>query len=321
MSGNKRGGHEEHENAEAWLLTYADMITLLLALFIYLYSISSINQAKFQAFSQSFAHLFNIGKSPIKGNAGAVPLPGSNKGKADEKAKEKKKFPEKGKEDQEKGKKGEAAAANKEAMDQLKKQLEKDFPELVEQGKLTILEQEEGLMLRLQDTALFALGSRDIQPEARPLLDRMAQMLRTLPNPIRVEGHTDDLPIHSTRYTSNWELSGGRASGVVEYFITQDGIPPGRFSLAGFGEYRPIAPNIPGKGNAANRRVEILILDIKPKAETAESGEADSPATASAPGQAAPEALPPLATPALTAPPGAAPEVPAAAPAAHAPPS
>ena len=287
----KRGGAEEHENAERWLLTYADMITLLLALFIYLYSISSINPVKFQAFGQAFASLFGIGTIPLNMSAGAsgvLPTPGNQPGKANERDPQKKKYDKKTEMEKQKAKEM-MAAENRKNMETLKEQLKKEYPDLVNQGKLTILEQDDGLMLRLQDSALFDLGSADITPPAHPLLKRMGELIASLPNPVRVEGHTDDLPIRSARYRSNFELSGARASSVVDNFIRQSGIVPDRFSIAGYGEYKPIAANVPNQGNPLNRRVEILVLQVKPEDEfvseeaTRRNAESSSPLPDSSP--------------------------------------
>ena len=304
--GKKRGGAEEHENAERWLLTYADMITLLLALFIYLYSISTINEVKLQAFGQAFASLFGVGKIPLNMSAGAsgvLSIPGNQKGKADEKDPQKKKYDKKSEMEKQKARE-QKAAENKRNMEALKEQLKQEYPDLVNQGKLTILEQDEGLMLRLQDSALFDLGSSDIASLARPLLQRMGELIASLPNPVRVEGHTDDLPIRSARYRSNFELSGARASSVVDNFIREGKMLPDRFSIAGYGEYKPIATNVPNQGNPLNRRVEILILEVKPKDEFVSeeaarrnAAEAPPPPDASAPVDLSPLAPAPGLTP------------------------
>ena len=188
----KKGGPEEHENAERWLLTYSDMITLLLALFIYLYSISTVNPVKFQAFGQAFASLFGVGTIPLNMSAGAsgvLPTPGNQPGKADEKNPQKKKYDKKTEMEKQKAKEL-LAAENRRNMEALKEQLKKEYPDLVNQGKLTILEQDEGLMLRLQDSALFDLGSADITLPARPLLKRMGELISSLPRPTTLSAIT-----------------------------------------------------------------------------------------------------------------------------------
>lgn len=210
------------------MLTYADMITLLLALFIFLYSISEINSAKLNAFTDAMAKLFGIGKVPessSNSSGGSGILPQAN------------------------------------AIVQLKYRLEKEFAELIQQGLASVEKSEEGLRLRLKDQVLFDLGRAELSPEAGPIVERVAKYLKNLPNPVRVEGHTDDLPvIPGGKYGSNWELSGARAASVVRFMIERCGLPPERLSLAGYAQYKPVSPNNRSTGNADNRRVEIVVL-------------------------------------------------------------
>jgi chemotaxis protein MotB len=128
------------------------------------------------------------------------------------------------------------------------------------QNKIHASLDERGLTIRFLDTALFDLGQADLKPEARAILDNVASILRSLPNPIRVEGHTDNLPINTYRFPSNWELSTARATTVVRYLAEKHGIPPDRLSAAGYGEWRPVAPNDTPEHRAQNRRVDIVVL-------------------------------------------------------------
>ena len=262
--GGHGGGGGGHDSAGGlrWLLTYADMITLLLALFIFLFSISSINKAKLAAFSSAFAQLFGMGTLPTSqasgGSNGVLPRPGNRKeGRPSEiPTIQQKQRPSE-----------EVEPPPEEPVEEsllgIKDKLTHDFPDLLNTGKMTIYEEEGGIVLRMLDTALFGLGSADITSDARTVLAGIAASLRDVDNEVCVEGHTDDLPIRSARFRSNWELSAERAASVVHYFITEGGIIPQRLSLAGYGEYRPIAPNVPNQGNPQNRRVEIRVLGKK----------------------------------------------------------
>lgn len=264
--GGGHGGGGGHDSAGGlrWLLTYADMITLLLALFIYLYSISEINSAKFSAFSTAFSEAFGFSKTPIvnetSGTSGVLPMQGFPEGKVKPYGNQ----PPAG-DGRQPGYKEGATPEAEQSLQQLKYQLEIEFPDWIKQGDLTILEPDEGLMLRLRDNAVFRLGRAEITTEAEAVLSALAQKLQMLDFPLRVEGHTDDLPIgKNSPFASNWELSGARAASVVRDFIGR-GIAPNRLSLAGYAEYRPIQTNIPGQGNPVNRRVEILIVAPRKK--------------------------------------------------------
>ncbi len=257
--GGGGGGHDAGGGLR-WLLTYADMITLLLALFIYLYSISEVNASKMAAFTAAFSKAFGIGNIPVaKGSPGINPAQGFRSGRSQLYRREPAsgdghkpgyKAPEKNPGE-------EAARRNLEA---LKEQLEREFPDWLKEGSLTMLELDEGLMLRMRDNALFDKGSASITGRAQNVLGVLATRLQPLGYPLRVEGHTDDLPIgKSAKFADNWELSSARAASVVRFFSTH-GIQQDLMSLAGYGEFRPVEPNVPGQGNPINRRVEILIV-------------------------------------------------------------
>lgn len=227
-----RGSHEEgHENGERWLLTYADMVTLLLALFIFLYSISEINVSKLNAFSDAMAEMFNIGRVPessTSNSGGSGILPEAN------------------------------------AIVKLQKKVSAEFKELIDDNLVDVAETEEGLKVRLKDKIIFGIGSSDVTAQAQEILQKLSTNIVGLNNMIRVEGHTDNLPMaKNSRYPSNWELSGARAAAVVRCFIEKGHVDPARLAFAGYAEYHPLYPNRPFLGNAENRRVEIVILRTK----------------------------------------------------------
>lgn len=129
-------------------------------------------------------------------------------------------------------------------------------------SRVEVTEDSRGLVVRLADSVLFDLGRADIRPEARGILDKVAGLILIIPNHIRIEGHTDNLSINTERFPSNWELSTGRASAVIRYFVEKHSVPPTRLSAAGYGEFRPVAPNDSEENRRKNRRVDIVILKL-----------------------------------------------------------
>lgn len=218
---------------ERWLLTYSDMITLLMIFFIMMYVISNVNTQKFQALARVLGSAF--GSSNILSSGSAIlPEQINNAGPVD---------------------------SDTSQLALLKKEIEKDIAEGGFNGKVTVSLQERGLVISLQDTVLFVSGSASLAPEARAIITKIGMTLKPLPNFIRIEGHTDNVPIHNLQFPSNWELSVARATNVVQELITQCGISPGRLSATGYGEYRPLAANDTGEHRQMNRRVDILILN------------------------------------------------------------
>jgi len=253
---------EEHENDERWLLTYADMITLLMALFMVLFSISSVNISKFVSLQHSLQDAFSgrilpggralqeSGGSTTSPQVAATPAastPAATNEGADRKAAD--------------------AAAKAQATAE-----ERDFKALKErvdayarehglESKVTTLITKDGLVIRLlTDKLLFASGSATVQPGGRGLLAKIGGMLRAeSEHAIRVRGFTDTVPIHTAEFPSNWELSAARATAVLRQLL-EAGLPPDRVSVAGYGEQEPVAGNATAAGRAQNRRVEIVVL-------------------------------------------------------------
>ena len=226
------GGHEpESAGMMRWLLTYADMITLLLALFIILFAISNISAVKFnrlaRAISGGFSSTSSVNNPP---NGGAV---GSEHGRTDE-----------------------ANMANAKA------QLDSYIARHGLQSKVQTHVEKQGLVITLlSDKAYYDSGSAELRPETTRVLDAVAGQLRVLPNEVRVEGSTDNVPIATAEYPTNWELSAARATGVTRYLVEHDKIAPTRIALAGYGEFRPKFPNDTDAHRQQNRRVDIVILN------------------------------------------------------------
>jgi chemotaxis protein MotB len=244
--------HEEHENDERWLITYADLITLLMVFFLVLYSMSRTDAEKFKQLASGLSQVFGkpavsaigVGGQPIAGHA---LLPNKSEGDA---------------------RKG---SRNKKADGDLRKRriqaLKSDLDSLMEQRgiskSVTTKVDPRGpkLVMELADNLLFDPGSADLTPGAIDLLRPVGEVLGARQYNIRVEGHTDNVPISSGRFRNNFELSTARAVNVIMALIDNGALPPHLFSASGYGEYRPVASNDSTDGRAKNRRVDFVIYD------------------------------------------------------------
>ena len=237
----------EHDaGMERWLLTYADMITLLLALFIVLYAISVVNEQKLGKLRESLAGAF-VGKAegggPEKANVPETGRPTETVQARAQDAAELERL----------------ARANRE-LERLRAQVQQVAATEKLTASVNARVDGRGLVIRvLSDDILFAVGSADLRPGAPALLAPLARLLGTRGNGVRVEGHTDSVPIHTARFRSNWELSTARAASVVHYLI-RNGVRARRLSAAGFAAQHPAATNATATGRARNRRIEIVVL-------------------------------------------------------------
>lgn len=263
---------QEHFNSERWLVSYADFITLLFAFFTTLYAISTVDAQKMGKMVMSMrasfdGNLFSPGGrsltlGPGMGGAGAAPIArdvvenlrvpknGIVRDSALKNLKELKSnfLP------LDNGGPGKTLGNLKSQVDSL---VGKDAQK---KGVTTRLEGR-GLVISLGEGGFFPSGSDQIKPEGLALLDAIATTLVTVGNHIRIEGHTDDVPISNSRFPSNWELSTARATAMVAHLITKFGFTPERLSAAGYSEFRPVATNDTDEGRARNRRVDIIVLN------------------------------------------------------------
>jgi chemotaxis protein MotB len=279
--------HEDHVNHEAWAIPYGDLVTLLFALFTVMYAMSSVNEGKFRVLSDAMIAAFNgapksmqpvnIGdKEPGKG--GDKPLVGISPTTL-MKIKEQKSGTGTSAPDPI----THAAADSPGALIRLERQVQDAMQALIDAKLVTVRRENMWLEIEINTDILFSSGSGAFSAAAEPVLDKLAQVLQPFPNPIRVEGHTDDRPIHTGAFPSNWELSAARAASVVHQF-TKQGIDPLRLEIVGFGEFRPRQPNDSSEGRNANRRVAVLVLEaVSPGDAVAAKSTAASPAVA-APG-------------------------------------
>ncbi len=235
----RKGGHAEaHENHERWLISYADFITLLMVFFVVMYSMSSADSEKFKKISQSLSQAFNV--DVMQGASQTDMLDGIQ-------------TPEPPVDSM-------IQDAEVPQVQRLQTKIEALLDGSSQTPDVTVGRDKEGLVIRLSGSYLFDSGRAELKPNALAVLDTIADEIRTVPNDIRVDGHTDSTPIDSPRYPTNWELSTARALAVTRYLTETDGIRSGRVMAAGFGEFRPIAANDTREHCALNRRVEIHVL-------------------------------------------------------------
>ena len=239
---HKSSGKANHER---WLLTYSDLITLLMVFFVIMYALSSLNAKKFQSVALSLSSAMGGGGQSVLNEPGASLAPGISGSSL--------------------VKQLEMEMETKEASDleRIRRELQAYIDENGLNGKVTVNLEERGVVLSFQDVALFALGSADLTGDARTLINQTGQILKKAPQYIRVEGHTDNLPINTMQFPSNWELSVTRATTVVQELINELKFSPDRLSAAGYGEFRPKVPNSTIQSRQQNRRVDIVVLKSK----------------------------------------------------------
>lgn len=233
----KRKKHQEEHIDESWLIPYADLLTLLLALFIVLFAGSSVDVQKFQA----IAAVFN---SEMKGSSiFDFPSPVES--------------PEMSETEKENNLKKVDQKELKEMQEKMKTYIEENNL----QNKVETVLSGDGLLLRIRDNVLFHSGSADIQPEQMQSAREISRLLiMDVPRTVIISGHTDNVPIHTPEFDSNWELSAMRAVNFMQEILKNKQLDPRLFSAKGYGEYQPISSNGTKSGRAQNRRVEILIL-------------------------------------------------------------
>ena len=223
----KRLADGGHDNSERWLLTYADLITLLLGLFVILYAMSKIDAGKYAEIVSALGGVFGSSKGVMAGNQGMMnsPIPMIQN-------------------------------ERQRIAQDIRSALHLETKRL----PIAISTNERGVTVHIMDELLFASGSAEIKESSMPALDSLARVLGELPNDFRVEGHTDNLPISTSAYPSNWHLSVARAVSIAYYLIQMHSLKPEKVSAVGYAEYQPMVPNDSDVHRAQNRRVDIVIL-------------------------------------------------------------
>jgi chemotaxis protein MotB len=226
---NRRVAPPSHER---WLVSYADFITLMFAFVTVLYASSTVDARKLASMVDSMQHVFAGAGAPPPSAPPAeqhiapppLELPGSD-------------------------------------LVVVREKLRRDLSSEIDEGRVALEPDARGLVVSIRESGSFTIGSAELPPAAQELIAHVADRLRSIPNAVRVEGHTDDVPIQTSKYASNWDLSTARATRVVDYLIRAGDVDPARLSAAGYAEFRPLVPNDSPENRARNRRTDIVILN------------------------------------------------------------
>lgn len=245
MSRRRKNHGGAHENHERWLLTYADLITLLMIFFVVLYAMSKIDETKYQQLAVSLSQSFYNGSTGVMSTKYERPSGQPN---------------ESGKSvDQQSLEANRKMAEENERLKNAEEKLKQYIQQNGLSDKVLVELNAKGVQITLRDIALYDTGSAVLRTDAKRVLAGIAPFLKRLPNKISIEGHTDNVPIHNAQFRSNFDLSSARALNVLYYFEEQQ-VAPERMSATGYGEYAPVASNDTEDGRAANRRVNVIIL-------------------------------------------------------------
>lgn len=239
----ERSRHEPAPSHERWLVSYADFVTLLFAFFATMYAISTVDNAKMGAMLDSLKESFGPGQFYLdrvnaaaadraKAMASSAPKPGA------------------------------ASKPGAEMrLEDVQARLQARLAQSIDQQRVAIEMDRRGLVISIREAGSFSVGKAELSPEAADLLRDIGQTLSEIGNYIRVEGHTDDVPIHTVRFASNWELSTARATNVIAFMLNQTAMNAAQLSAAGYAEFHPREPNTSDGSRARNRRVDIVILN------------------------------------------------------------
>ena len=230
---NKKNRINQGENSSGggWEIVYSGFVLILLCFFIMLSSFSAMEEAKIMQFVKSFVNAVSILPGGVKFDSGSTVLPGS----AD-------------------------IIDSSDNLAKIYSELEELSDRLSQENDMTLAYSPKGLVMRLSNPALFDVAVVTLSPQAIPLLKKVGEIIARTSVDVRIEGHTDDLPIRTAQFPSNWELSTARAVNVLRYFTETGPIANQRLSAVGFGEFQPVVPNDSLKHRAQNRRVEIIFL-------------------------------------------------------------
>jgi chemotaxis protein MotB len=240
--------HEEHENHDRWLVSYADFITLLFAFFVVMYAISTLNEGKYRVLSDALVMAFRNDRVVTAQSTGMAPI---NRTTATPLQPLRPRIVDPLRKEQER-KLLDLAGKIKDALEPL-----------VKTGQVRLTQLPRGIAVEISASVLFAPGQANLQPESISALQAVAQVLTATTDTIQVEGHTDNVPIASAQFPSNWELASARASSVVRLFVSS-GVPPARLTASGYADNRPVESNDTLEGRARNRRVTLLIIAAPP---------------------------------------------------------
>lgn len=269
----RRRRQEVHVNQERWLVSYADFITLLFAFFVVMYSISQVNDSKYRVLSDTFIEAFNQPINPLTnaepadnqspstavielvdmGQTSVAPVAGEQAPAINEQPHQTQVA---------EAQESDANIKTSDELAQISDLVTEKFTQLINDQMIQVSSNELWLQIELKDSILFSSGSADTSEQAQKIFDEIANILKSYSNPVQVEGFTDNIPIKSVKYPTNWELSTARASAIVKYLASK-GVAPERLSAVGYGEYQPVTTNDTEQGRAQNRRVTIMVAKRK----------------------------------------------------------
>lgn len=237
----KKHKHEEHENHERWLVSYADFITLLFAFFVVMYSVSAVNEGKFRTVSESIKAALNPMHAPQVSN---TPFAiGDNKPLTIQPS----------------------LGINREVAIRKVRAVMQSLHDALQYKEVEAVQKRNGeIVITMPESVMFQTGGATLRPDALPLLKAMADVLTELDRHVRVEGHTDNVPMRSAQFTTNWELSAARAVTVVRILSEVYGVPSGHLAALAYADSRPLNGNLTPEERAHNRRVELVILESAP---------------------------------------------------------
>jgi chemotaxis protein MotB len=240
---SRRRRHRAHANHERWLVSYADFVTLLFALFVVLFSTAQVDQRRVGKLAKAIEAGFQQ-MGVFDSSASKPPILMSEPISAE---------PNPSIED--------SKPADKPDLQIVQKKLESALAGEISSGVVAVTPTKEGIVVSLREAGFFDSGSTRLRPQALPTLAEFVSVVGPERMKVRIEGHTDDVPIHNRKFDSNWELSTARATEIIKLFIGRFGIDPVRLSASGYGEYYPVAGNDTEAGRATNRRVDLVILN------------------------------------------------------------
>ncbi len=244
----RKAHHEEHVNHERWLVSYADFITLLFATFTALYALGRSDADKAKSAAESMRIVFGTPQNSLVKMDGMKPKKYDTKGHPD--------APEKSDEQAARS----VTQATRSDLESMKHAIEEFLMTQNKFDKVQVESQERGLVISMKESGLFESGRAEVKEESKKIFQELGAQFAKFRNPLRVEGHTDNTPMSSRTYPTNWELSTARATNVLQTLVNHYGIAPDKISAVGYGEFRPISENTTPAGRARNRRVDIVIL-------------------------------------------------------------
>jgi len=263
MSRRRRAA--EHSNHDRWLVSYADFITLLFGFFVVLFSSSQVDKSKVGQMSAAIQEAFQqLGVSPLANSR--VPIVSADPSSAKKmqlivngegiSAREEMRAP---------FEKPLGSSPTPNDLGTVQKQLTSALAAEIQRHEVVLKANREGLVISLREIGFFDTGSAALRPTSEAAVMRIAQVLSAQSNSIRIEGHTDNVPIHNAQFASNWELSTARATEMIRLFITNYNLPATRLSAAGYAEFHPVAGNDTVEGRTQNRRVDVVVLASAPE--------------------------------------------------------